>query len=412
MTGRLGDTAQRTGTAWSTRVCSATGQSRPLSVRREIGLAETVARHDEPHPPGPAPGLLEDLGHLGGDGDRPRHPDVGLDLESAPEALRPLVATLEGHDVHDAEVDVGARHDRVIVEAGPLRQHQRVEQFLLGAVPLAAVEIGERVLVQLRDLVDGRSSRLVLRPRRSRRQRDDNQRQAGQRESHQQSLRLHWEPMRPFRQRCDVNMRTQHARGVRTTSGSRRRSRRSQTVRALTGPATTLQPRRPSSERIRSPERVGVCRGSFLRASRRRVSRLRSHAPAAAAAARHASRQDRRATDSRPAAAAAAAGRRAGSSRRWSKRAEPATRPPTARAVSASTASAAAPTARGCVSRAPSRAASAPAPASRWAPTPEATAPTTASRAAGVTVSATAPARARSTRRARSAARNRAPDRR
>ena len=70
------------------------------------------------------------------------------------EALDRLVAVLEAGDVDGAQVDVGPRHDRVVVEPGLLARDQRVQQRPLGGVPLERVVVVERLLVHLNELVD------------------------------------------------------------------------------------------------------------------------------------------------------------------------------------------------------------------------------------------------------------------
>ena len=147
-----------------------------------------------------------------------------------------------------------------------------------------------------------------------------------------------------------------------------------------------------------------ACRGFFVRASRRRVSRSSSRATRAAAAVKRTRKPGR--------PEAAAADRRAVSTRRSSKRAVPARPRPTARADSASTAFAVDRTARARVSRVPSKAASARAPTFRSAPIHATTVATKARAAAGGMARVTAPAHARCTAPARFAARNRAPVRR
>ena len=86
-------------------------------------------------------GVGQALGHL----------DVGLDLERLAEVLRGGVALLEPGQQDHAQVQVGARGDRVLVEPGFLAEVERVLEDLARLLEVQVVVLVESLLVELGD---------------------------------------------------------------------------------------------------------------------------------------------------------------------------------------------------------------------------------------------------------------------
>src|SRR5438045_2369305 len=85
--------------------------------------------------------------------ERLRQLDVGLDLQRLAELLEAHLALLEADDGDDAEMDMRARADRVLVQPRARAQLQRLlEQSARRLVILLVVGV-DRSLVQARDLV-------------------------------------------------------------------------------------------------------------------------------------------------------------------------------------------------------------------------------------------------------------------
>src|SRR5262249_39830151 len=127
---------------------------------------------------------------------RLRQLDVGLHLQRLLELLEADLALLEADDGDDAEMDVRARADRVLVEARAGAQLQRLlQQGTRGLVVLLVVGV-DRFLVQVRDLVD---RGLILRGGRALSCDDDEKGKKGSKQKRTEARSCHGRPLKDGR---------------------------------------------------------------------------------------------------------------------------------------------------------------------------------------------------------------------
>src|SRR5581483_11708689 len=108
---------------------------------------------------GPQHRLLEGVLKLGRD-QRLGDLDVGLDLQRLLEVLDPGGALLEPADQQDADVDLGARRDGVLLQPGRVARVQRLLQEIARAVIVLFLVGRDRLLVEVGDLVQNLGARL------------------------------------------------------------------------------------------------------------------------------------------------------------------------------------------------------------------------------------------------------------
>ena len=81
--------------------------------------------------------------------------DVALDLQRLAELVDRLLALLEASEGDDAEVDVGARRDRMILQPRLGADFERPAQGLAGFLEIQVLVLVDRLLVELGHLLEG-----------------------------------------------------------------------------------------------------------------------------------------------------------------------------------------------------------------------------------------------------------------